>query len=157
VEEIRMKKFIKVIQHHRKNSSSDIIILPRRATQGSAGYDFYLPYNVQINPGETKLIWTDIKVCMENGFYLQMVMRSSYGIKKNLILKNIVGVIDSDYYSNRDNDGNIAVCLYNYGKEIQYLNAEDVVCQGIFTKYYTTEDDNPKAYVRSGGIGSTGN
>ena len=149
-----MKKFETVKDKFKKNSNIEIR-LPQRATEGSAGYDFFLPYNVTIEPKQEILIWTDIKVQMEKEFVFEIVMRSSYGIKKSIMLKNIIGKIDSDYYENKTNDGNIGVCLYNYGEIKQILDIGEAFAQGTFFKYYITDDDNPIERKIIGGIGST--
>ena len=77
------------------------------------------------------------------------------GIKKNLMLKNITGIIDSDYVDNESNEGHILIGLYNYGDEDVLLKARDRIAQGIINSYYTTDDDNTTK-VRTGGVGSTG-
>ena len=132
----------------------DVPDAPRRATKGSAGYDFSLVEDVIIPPNESILIWTDIKAEMNPRDILQMHIRSSYGIKKSLMLKNIVGLIDSDYYQNPSNDGNIGIALYNYGKETVNLEKGEAFCQGVFSEYLITDNDNTYQ-EREGGMGST--
>lgn len=96
------------------------IYLPLRATRTSAGYDFFAVQDLYIKPGKTAKFWTDIKVYLQPDEVLLMVPRSSIGIKRDLMLANTVGVIDSDYYNNPDNEGNIAICLRNLKDSIQY-------------------------------------
>ena len=81
--------------------------------------------------------------------------RSSIGFKKKLMLVNTTGIIDSDYYENPDNDGNIGFAFYNMSDVDVLIKAGERVLQGIFTKYLITEDDNADE-VRTGGTGSTG-
>lgn len=71
------------------------------------------------------------------------------------MLINTVGVIDSDYYSNKDNDGNIGFKLKNLTDEEVIIEAGEKIIQGIFSKYLKTDDDNTLE-ERTGGIGSTG-
>ena len=147
-------RFEIVKDEFRKNKDTEIL-LPRRATKGSAGYDFYLPYDVTIEPKQEVMIWSDIKIKMPEDMVFEMVMRSSYGIKKSLMMKNLIPKIDSDYYQNFSNDGNTGLCIYNYGDVKQELKKGDAFCQGTFFKYYITDDDCPVSEIRTGGIGST--
>ena len=86
--------------------------LPKRATSGSAGYDFYAPFDITLKPGETAKIPTGIRAKMENGWVLMIFPRSGFGFKYRLMLDNTVGVIDSDYYYS-DNEGHIMVKVTN--------------------------------------------
>ena len=144
-----MRKFYKV-------SYSDAGILPTRADSGSAGYDFYATEDTAIAPKEVKLIKTDIKAEMEKDEVLLLIVRSSIGIKRHLTLPNGTGVIDSTYYNNPDNEGNILVAMYNYSDSVQEIKKGERIAQGIFVKYLTTDDDNPLSDKRTGGIGSSG-
>lgn len=144
-----MRKFKKV-------SYNDTGILPTRSDLGSAGYDFYTPVDLVIEPGKVVKFETNIKAKMLEDEVLKLYVRSSIGIKKNLMLCNGTGIIDSTYYNNPDNEGNIIVALYNYGDNVQSIKAGDRVIQGVFMKYLTTEDDSPINAKRLGGIGSSG-
>jgi len=135
----------------RKN---DRAILPLRKTKRSAGYDFMLPYSVVIGPKESLIIWSDIKAYMLPDEVLQIYPRSSSAIKNDIIIKNIVGIVDSDYYSNQDNDGNIGLFLSNVGTETRYLSEGDGIAQGIFIKYLVADNCNCND-TRIGGVGST--
>lgn len=90
-----------------------VIALPLRGTKTSAGYDFYTPVDVTIPPQAKVLIWTDVKSYMMEGEVLLLDVRSSTGIKQDLMLANTIGVIDEDYYNNSGNEGNIGICLRN--------------------------------------------
>ncbi len=129
--------------------------LPTRSTEKSAGYDFYSPADYEIKPGETVKIHTGIKAKMDDGVLLLVVVRSSIGIKRNLRLSNTIGIIDSDYYGNPDNDGDIIVAMYNYGKETKYIKKGERFAQGVFLTFAVTDDDTVSG-SRTGGIGSTG-
>lgn len=128
---------------------------PKRATSGSAGYDFFSPVTIKIKPKTTEIIWTDIKAKMPEGIFLSLVVRSSFGIKRSLRLKNTLGVIDKDYYNNPENDGLIGVFLYNEGDEEISIKKGEAFCQGIFMPYYKIKDDIPIKNTREGGFGST--
>ena len=131
--------------------------IPTRADLGSAGYDFYCVEDITINPKETVLIKTNIKAEMEQDEVLMLYVRSSIGIKKHLCLANGTGVIDSTYFNNIDNEGNIICAIYNYGDEIQTLKKNERFVQGVFIKYLTTINDSTLKNNRTGGIGSSNN
>jgi len=130
--------------------------LPTRADAGSAGYDFYTPRDINIMPGETILIPTNVKACMHADEVLLLYVRSSIGIKRRCVLANGTGVIDSTYYNNPDNDGNITIALTNLSNTIQNFNKGERIMQGVFVKYLITKDDKPLSKTRKGGIGSSG-
>ena len=132
--------------------------LPLRGSSRSAGYDFYSKETVVIQPGEWYLFWSDIKSYMLDGESLEIHIRSSIGIKEDLILKNSVSIIDQDYYSNPDNDGNISMVLFNISKEPRTIEAGDRIAQGVFRKFLEADDFNSNVEFkeRTGGIGSTG-
>lgn len=129
--------------------------LPARSTNHSAGYDFYSPVPVAIGPGNSGMIKTNVKARMEPDDVLMIFPRSSMGIKKHAMLSNTVGIIDSDYYNNSENEGNIIIALHNYGDRILEINPGDKIAQGIFVKFGVTDDDKAEG-MRIGGIGSTG-
>ena len=129
--------------------------LPRRATSGSAGYDFFAPVEVSLNPGETVKVATGIRARMEENWVLKLYPRSGLGFKYRLQLNNTVGIIDSDYYYS-DNEGHIFAKITNdsnEGKSVT-IDAGTGFMQGIFLEYGITEDDDATA-VRNGGFGST--
>ncbi len=132
------------------------IPLPSRSTKASAGYDFCSPVAVEIAPNERTLIWTDIKAKMPSYQVLKLYVRSSLGIKKGLILQNVTGIIDADYYSNASNDGNIGIMLWNTSNSVQKIDVGEKIAQGIFEQYYIVDDEYQPTSERSGGIGSTG-
>ena len=136
------------------NVNYNELVLPKRNTKKSAGYDFYMPYDIEIKPDEVVKIPTGIKVIMEEDDFLGLYIRSSLGFKYNLRLCNQVGIIDADYYNNIDNEGHMFVKLKNEGESTVILKKNDRYIQGIFQKYYITYDDNANS-ERVGGIGST--
>lgn len=131
------------------------IILPKRATAGSAGYDFFSPLKVILEPGQTVKIPTGIRVEMEANWVLKCYPRSGLGFKYRLQLNNTVGIIDSDYfYSN--NEGHIFSKITNdsnEGKAVE-ITAGTGFMQGIFVEYGITVDDDATE-IRNGGFGST--
>lgn len=133
----------------------DSIKLPKRATSGSAGYDFFAPVSITLKPQETKKIPTGIRVKMMEEWVLKCYPRSGLGFKYRLQLNNTVGIIDSDYYYS-DNEGHIFVKLTNdtnEGKTVE-INAGNGFMQGIFVEYGITFDDDADG-IRNGGLGST--
>lgn len=133
----------------------DLIKLPKRATKGSAGYDFYSPSGFTLKPGETIKIPTGIRAFMREDYVLAVFPRSGLGFKFRLQLDNTVGIIDSDYYHS-DNEGHIFIKITNDSNEGRVLDlaAGNGFAQGIFLPFGITEDDEV-TQVRNGGFGST--
>ncbi|MDD2981359.1 MAG: deoxyuridine 5'-triphosphate nucleotidohydrolase [Hespellia sp.] len=131
------------------------IQLPKRATAGSAGYDFFAPYTVQLKPGATVKLPTGIRVEMEENWVLKCYPRSGLGFKYRLQLNNTVGIIDSDYFYS-DNEGHIFVKLTNDTHEEKTVDIPEGTgfMQGIFVEYGITIDDDVTS-TRNGGFGST--
>jgi len=130
--------------------------LPKKSTRHSVGYDFYSNQDFILDPGDTKIFWTDIKVKLKPNEFLMIVPRSSIGIHKHLMLANTVGIIDPDYYDNVDNGGNIGIAMYNYGKSQVTVHEGERIAQGIILEF-VDDRNNVENVKRSGGIGSTGN
>jgi dUTP pyrophosphatase len=133
----------------------DKIQLPKRATKGSAGYDFKMPAPITMEKGIAYTIPTGIRCFIQDGWVLQMHPRSGLGFKKGFKLLNTTGIIDSDYY-NSNNEGHImAKVSYGYGEPELTLEQGDGFLQGVFIEYGITVDDNTEE-ERNGGFGSTG-
>ena len=133
----------------------DDLKTPKRATKGSAGYDFYAPFDITLKPGETVKVPTGIRVYMEENYVLKLYPRSGLGFKFRLQLNNTVGIIDSDYYYS-DNEGHIFAKITNdsnEGKTVTLKKGEGFM-QGIFVEYGITLDDDVEE-IRNGGFGST--
>lgn len=134
----------------------DSIKLPKRATTGSAGYDFYAPVNITLEKGKSVLIPTGIRSKIEDGWVLQIFPRSGLGFKHRVQLDNTVGIIDADYY-NSSNEGHIMIKLscdaHDDGHTVS-LSAGDGFAQGIFLQFGITVDDDASG-IRDGGFGST--
>ncbi len=133
----------------------DAIELPRRATKGSAGYDFFAPFAFSLPAGATIKIPTGIRVEMEPDWVLKLYPRSGLGFKYRLQLNNTVGIIDSDYFYS-DKEGHIMTKLTNDSREGKTLDVSVGMgfMQGIFLEYGVTVDDNAEG-IRNGGFGST--
>ena len=131
------------------------IELPKRATRGSAGYDFYSPFSFSMEPGTTMKVPTGIRCEMQEDWVLKLYPRSGLGFKYRLQLNNTVGIIDSDYFYS-DNEGHIMAKITNDSKEGKTveLTSGTGFMQGIFLEYGITEDDDAQG-VRNGGFGST--
>lgn len=130
------------------------IVIPTRATSGSAGYDFVSIRDVIIAPGYFAKVPTGIRCEIEQGFKLDMHIRSSIGIKQGVRLSNCTGIVDSDYFF-AENEGHIWLFLKNDSENTFVLRAGERIAQGILTPYYITRDDESKG-KRIGGMGSTG-
>lgn len=131
------------------------LLLPKRGTKGSAGYDFFSPITFTLKPNETIKIPTGIRVYMEDGWVLKCYPRSGLGFKYRLQLNNTVGIIDSDYY-NSSNEGHMFAKITNDSneeKEVTIASGEGFM-QGIFVEYGITFDDEVSE-IRDGGFGST--
>lgn len=152
-EKVSFKEFSKYITESNKKEIYDNLNLPKRATKGSAGYDFYLPISIKLNPDSTITIPTGIKARIDEGWFLACFPRSSLGFKYKLQFDNTVGIIDSDYYSS-DNEGHIFIKMTNNSDKLLSLSTGDRFAQGIFLPYGITYDNNAEN-IRIGGIGST--
>ena len=129
-------------------------VIPYRATEHSAGYDFVAAEGVYVRPHSISLIPTGIKCQLEPEYYLQLALRSSTPKKKGLMLANGIGIIDADYYNNSDNEGHIMFQVYNFTDDTVEIEAGERIGQGTILRYYITEDDNATG-KREGGFVST--
>lgn len=136
------------------------IPLPKRATAGSAGYDFICPADVTLQPGDAITIPTGIRCEMQPGWVLMLFPRSGLGFKHQVRLANTVGVIDADYF-HAENEGHIMVRIAN-GQSPCSMGSHEVTirkgerfCQGIFLPHGLAEEDEVLS-DRVGGFGSTG-
>lgn len=148
-----MARYFEIVKDKFRKNPAVEITLPTRATNNSAGYDFYSPVDAVIQPGEMAMIWTDVKASMYYDNALLIIPRSSMG-KHPIMISNTIGLIDSDYYGNESTDGNIGFRLFNLGTTPYEIKAGDRIGQGIFIKYGTVKNDNA-AGKRVGGFGST--
>ncbi len=157
-EKVSFEQFYSGFENTDENTVKQYYInlkMPKRATKGSAGYDFFIPFDITLKQGETYKIPTGIRVSMDENYVLKLYPRSGLGFKYRLQLNNTVGIIDSDYYYS-DNEGHIFAKITNDSNEGKVLNlkAGDGFMQGIFIEYGITFDDDAKD-TRNGGFGST--
>ena len=141
-----------------KGFENEQINLPVRKTKYSAGYDVEAAEDCVIpafKPGQAPtLIKTGIKAYMPEDEYLMLCNRSSNPKKKGLVLANSVGIVDSDYYENLDNDGHIMFAFYNVKEDDVQIKKGDCIGQAIFQKFYIVDNDIAEG-ERQGGFGST--
>ena len=135
-----------------KRKTEGKVILPTRGSKVSAGYDFYSPVDITIEPNKIGKIWTDVKSYMGNTECLILNVRSSMGGK--FMLANTQGWIDADYYSNPNNDGNIGIFLKNISDEPITIKKGERVAQGAFFNFLVADNGNTDN-ERVGGFGST--
>ena len=131
----------------------DGIKLPRRATRYSAGYDFFAPTDLTINPQQTVTVATGVRILMDGDYFLAIFPRSGLGFKYKLRLNNTVGIIDADY-AESDNEGHIFIRMTNESDKPLTVARGEAFAQGILLAYYCTEDDDVTE-KRNGGLGST--
>lgn len=129
--------------------------LPKRSTAKSAGYDFIVPEDTVCKSHQITMVKSGVKAYFPDNETLLLFNRSSNPKKKGLIILNGVGVVDSDYADNQDNEGEIAGLFYNMLDEDVVLKAGEKMMQGVFVQYGITDDDNANGQ-RNGGFGSTG-
>ena len=148
-----MSRYFELVKDKYRKSTGEVI-LPKRATKSSVAYDFYAPIDITIPPMTSVMIWTDIKAKFNENEALLINIRSSMG-KQPVIIANTQGWIDSDYYSNPDNDGNIGIRLFNLGNTSYIVKSGDRIAQGMFVKYLVADNGNTDC-VRKSGFGSSG-
>lgn len=146
-EKISFKQFCKDVKKDRELYNK--YKTPERDSISSAGYDIALLEDIELKPNETIKIPTGIKAYFENDEVLILVVRSSMGFKFNVRLVNQIGIVDADYYNNKDNEGHIFIKIQNEGKETVKFKAGEAVAQGIFLKYLTTKSDKNLRLSRS--------
>ena len=156
-----MRKFEKIsFEQFKKDISDDkelyeSYLLPKRSTKNSAGYDIASLEEYTLKPGEAHIFVTGLKVTMNSDEVLYLYGRSSFGYKYNITLANSVGVIDSDFYNNVDNEGHFKVKLINHGEKEVKINIGDRIAQGVFMKYLIVDNEEEIIKERKGGLGST--
>lgn len=147
-----MTRGFEVIKEDKRKTVGDVQ-LPTRGSSKSMAYDFYANDTYTVEPNKIIKIWTDVKAYMGDNECLVINVRSSMGGK--FMLANTQGWIDSDYYSNEDNDGNIGIFLKNISNEDITINRGDRIAQGAFFGFLVADNGNTND-VRTGGFGSSG-
>lgn len=148
-----MRKF-EIVKDEAIEYGEKDIIMPKRATKNSAGYDICSPTDIVIPAGGIVTVWTNLKACCNENEFILLCVRSSMG-RKDICLANDIGVIDGDYYSNPSNDGNIGVALKNRGTKDFQIHKNDKIAQIIFVPYLKVDNEEEVNSTRSGGYGST--
>ena len=157
-----MRKFEKIsFDQFKKDVIDDLDMynaykLPIRKTKNSAGYDFFLIDDIVLKPNEVLKIPTGLKVIMNEDEMLMIIVRSGVGFKYNVRLTNQVGIIESDYYNNISNEGHMWISVQNHSDKELKFEKGDSLCQGIFVKFLTVDDEKVIDNKRLGGLGSTG-
>ena len=150
---VRFRKFSRP-RFFKVDEDSDVI-LPTRGTAGSAGYDFFMPHDIIINPKQTVAIQTGVYVHMPEDMTLILALRSSMMTKISFAYN--ISIIDSDAYINPASmKRGVTLMLTNIGDKKIHIEKGSRVVQGVFVKYYTTVDDKPARKSRTGLFGSTG-
>ena len=138
-EKISFEQFAKDVADDRK--LYDAIIIPQRDSSSTAGYDLHLLSDITLQPGETAKLPTGLKSHFQKDEVLLLIVRSGTGFKYNIRLCNQVGVIDSDYYNNPDNEGHLWTKIQNEDTVAHSFKKGDALVQGVFMKYLTTDSD----------------
>lgn len=138
-EKISFNQFCKDVEENRELYNK--IKIPQRDSDSTAGYDICILNNIEIKPNEILKLPTGLKCFFKKDEVLLLVVRSSMGFKYNIRLCNQVGVIDADYYNNKDNEGHIWIRIQNEGDKTVKFNNGEAIVQGIFLKYLTTRSD----------------
>ena len=132
-------------------------IIPKRATEGSAGMDLYacIDSSVVINPGDLVTIPTGIAIELPSGHSMATIYaRSGLGIKHGICLSNGVGVVDSDYR------GEVCVGLCNVSNKPYTIEPNERIAQMVIAPVSlmnVEEVSSLEDTVRGeGGFGSTG-
>ena len=154
-EKISFERFKKDIKDDKKLYEE--YKLPVRKTNKSAGYDFLAIEDFSIKPGEIKKIPTGVKATFPDDETLMLYVRSSMGFKWNVRLCNQVGIIDSDFYNNSDNEGHMWFALQNEGDKEFVVKKGEGFGQGIFMKYYTVDNEEEIVEERTGWTGKPSN
>ena len=159
IEDFANKKEASIVQylkgygeHFRYNWEN--LIIPKRATKGSAGHDISAPYFINIMPGETKRIPTGLRCKMDENYVMHIYPRSSMAIKHKMLISNTIPVVDSDYYY-ADNEGHIILYIENRGDEWLHIKEFNTFAQAVFVPFGVADTEEVKG-IRTGGFGSTG-
>ena len=164
-ERVSLSAFMDDVRKHYSESmrAEDImaawnnIKIPERKTKYSAGYDICCPLDISIGPHSKIVVPTGIRAVFApeemESWHLQMYVRSSVGIKDEVMLSNNTGVIDPDYFQGL-NEGDMMLALFNTGDNLVQYKAGDRLCQAVFVLHGITIDDKATGQ-RIGGLGST--
>ena len=151
------------------------INLPVRKTKNSVGYDIeaaedtiipsiwknifgnfskFIKGDKEYLEIKPTLVKTGLKSYFGEDEVLMLANRSSNPGKKGLILANSLGIIESDYYENPDNDGHLMYAYYNFFPVDITIKKHDTIGQAYFQNFLKVDNDNAEG-IRTGGFGST--
>ena len=134
--------------------NSNIAVVPKLATEGSAGADLCSSVEVTIYPGETKLVKTGINISIPLGYAGFVCSRSGLALKQNVFVLNAPGIIDSDY------TGDVGVILHNASDDRFVVKPGDRIAQLLIVKcdyfWFNEVAELQKTERGDGGFGSTG-
>ena len=148
-------------------------ILPEYANIGDAGMDIRSAEDITIEPGETKIISTGLKIAVPHGYELQVRPRSGLSVNTPLRISNSPGTIDSGYrgevgiiinnISPIDNYNNQSYLINEKGNKpgTYQIKKDDRIAQIVLKKYDVIEFVEVKNITeiqgnRGGGFGSSG-
>jgi len=131
---------------------------PLRGSEQAAGFDvFNIGPPLTINPGESKMISTGIKLELPNNIECQVRPRSGLATKHHIIIPNSPGTVDQDF------KGEIIVCLFNLGTTLYNVAAGERIAQLVFNEVITdipgkscTEQELSTSKRGEKGFGSSG-
>ncbi len=151
------------------------INLPVRKTKNSVGYDIeaaedtvipsiwknifgnfskFIKGDKEYLEIKPTLVKTGLKSYFGEDEVLMLANRSSNPGKKGLILANSLGIIESDYYGNPDNDGHLMYAYYNFFPVDVTIKKHDTIGQAYFQNFLKVDNDIAEG-IRTGGFGST--
>lgn len=151
-EAIKTRGFEFISDEMRKTTGE--IKLPLRGSSKAIAYDIFSPIDITIEPMTNGMIWTDVKAYFQDDEALLINVRSSMG-DQPIMLANTQGWIESDYYNNKKNEGNLGVNLFNLGTTPYVIKAGDRIAQCMFIKRLDSDNGNTDT-LRTGGFGSSG-
>ena len=132
-------------------------ILPQYGSACAAGADLYAlceEADMEIAPGETKLVHTGVAMEIPEGYAGFIYARSGIATKRGLAPANCVGVVDSDYR------GEVMVALHNHSKEVQTIASGERIAQMVIAPFLPVIFEETEALDKTergaGGFGSTG-
>lgn len=153
---ISTEQVTKDLTDNNLNTQSLTLKKPNRATSLSAGYDIYSPFEFTLKPNQEIKLPTLLKSYMQPQEVLLAFPRSGLGFKYYCRLSNTIGVIDADYYNNKNNEGHIWVKIRNEGDKLMEIKAGEAICQMIFMPFLLIDGDTTEnGEERNGGFGST--
>ena len=128
---------------------------PHYAKPGDAGADLYAALEVDLAPGERRLVPTGVSIALPVGFAGFVHPRSGLSVKHGVGIVNAPGTIDSGYR------GEIKVNLINHDPHDHVVlrrgdRIAQLVVQQVAHAVFIESDDLPASDRGEQGFGSTG-